>query len=95
MAAAATQLFDSISFGGLHVRVTGLVSGINSLDLATLIPNTWPADYIPQGVIIVPIRSGATTVASKLMYDPTTLSATNIDLYCDATGSTSCDLFVY
>ena len=95
MAAAATQLFDSISFGGLHARVTGLVSGINSLNLTTLIPNTWPTGYIPQGIIIVPIKSGVTTVASKVMYDPATLSATNIDLYCDATGSTSCDIFVY
>lgn len=95
MAVAATQKFDSISIGGLHARVTGLVAGINSINLTTLIPNTWPTGYIPQGVILVPIYDGTHTTASKFQYDPATLSATNVDVYCDATGGTSCDLFVY
>ena len=95
MAATAVQEFDSPnSVTGYHFRVSGCLAGINSINLVTLIGIQWPTNFIPSFVQVFPIYDGTYTVASKFMFDPTTLTNTNIDIYCDATGSTSCDIWV-
>ena len=96
MAAAATQIKDS--WGGTacyHFTVTGLVSGKNTLNLVTLIGLQWPTTRTPQRCHIEPIYDASHTVASKLMYDPATLSNTVVDIFCDVTGSTSCELWIW
>lgn len=96
MALAAVQIFDSPNAQvGYHFTITGLTAGLNQINLVTLIGTQWPTNFVPSRVNVIPIYDGVHTVASKLMYDPTTLSNTNISVYCDASGSTSCELWVF
>jgi hypothetical protein len=96
MALAATQIFDSpTAIVGYHYTVTGLTAGLNTINLVSLIGTQWPTTFIPSRVQVIPIFDGVHTVASKLMYDPATLSNTAINIYCDATGSTSCEIWVF
>lgn len=100
MAATATWIKDS--FGppyGYHLRVIGCLAGKNSLNPQTLITDISMAgsyaSFVPQGILFFPIYDGTHATASKWQYDPATLTATNIDLYCDAVGGTSCDIWAY
>lgn len=96
MAVSMTQIFDSPTAQvGYHFTVADLSAGLNSLNPVTLVGIQWPTNFVPQGIVISPIFDGTHTVSSKFMYNPATLSNTNIDLYCDATGTTSCQIWVY
>lgn len=95
MALTMTQIFDSPNaFVGYHFTVAGLSAGKNSLNPVSLVGVQWPTTWIPTRVQVMPVFDGTHTVASKFMYDPLTLSNTNIDIYCDATGGTSCEIWI-
>lgn len=97
---AATWVFkrDSILGPGFyHFQGTNLVAGANSFNPATLVGptgNDWPAGYIPTGVIVQSVYDAAHTTPSLVQADYTTLSNTNVTVYCDASGSLTCDAFV-
>lgn len=96
MAATMSQIFDSpVAQVGYHFTVAGCLAGKNSLNPATLVGIQWPTNFVPQRIHIEPIYDAVHTVGSKFMYDPTTLSNTNIDIYCDAVGTTSCEIWVW
>ena len=81
-----------------HLRLTGLTAGLNTVNPQTLITDNSINSYssmIPSCAFAVSIFDGTHTVASKIMVDQSTLSATAINVYCDITGSTSADLYVF
>ena len=96
MALAMTQIFDSpTALVGYHFTVSGLSAGKNSLNPVTLVGIQWPTNFVPTRLRICSVFDSVHTVPSTLMYDPATLSNTNIDIYTDAAGSTSCEVWVF
>ena len=99
MAATATWVKDSPLGLALmyHLLLKGLLSGKNSINPLTLIADISIASYanmVPTFAVAFSTFDGTHTVASNVMVDQTTLTATNIDVYCDVSGSLWADLLV-
>lgn len=90
MAVAVTTVGDSLAVQGYHYLITGLAAGKNSVTLAPSDFN-WVAKY----AVVQCVYDASHTTASKVMYDYRTFTNVLIDIYCDATGSTSVECWLY
>ena len=90
MSVAVTTVGDSLGLQGYHYLITGLSAGVNHVALA-------PSDFnwVPKYAIVQCVYDNSHTTASKVMYDYRTFTNVLIDIYSDATGSTSVECWLY
>jgi hypothetical protein len=100
MSVSATWVKDSPLGLALmfHFLLKGLQAGLNVVNPQTLITDNSIYSYssmIPTFAFIQSSYDGTHTTPSKVMVDQATLTATTINVYCDATGSLWADLVVF
>ena len=90
MSVAVTTVGDSLGQQGYHYLITGLSAGVNHVALA-------PSDFnwVPKYAQVFSVYDGTHTTMSKVGYDYRTFTNVLFDVFCDATGSTTVEAWLY